>query len=308
MPRRSPSRRFPTARIAAILRVSRRCRRLSLSLRDARHPARPSRALPRRRRRSTALRAAIRGAKPCPYGHGDGLHRRARSHRPHPSIPSRRSRASLSSSSTTPATASGAAGLPRPARSAHHCGSSQSPAQHGGRAPRAAPRARTSSCTARWSPRAARTPGRERSTPVRAPRGPIQLLDAAFASVPGAMGMNNHMGSKATADPALMTDVIGYLKSHGLLFIDSRTTADTVGARIAQEHGRAGHPAGRVHRRYHHGRGDLRCVREGRRGGAGPWHRGAHRPCTEQGRGRYTARRRSGPSPRRACASRAWRT
>ena len=65
----------------------------------------------------------------------------------------------------------------------------------------------------------------------------VSLLDAAFASVPGAIGMNNHMGSRATADPALMTDVIGYLKSHGLLFIDSRTTTDTVGARIAREQG-----------------------------------------------------------------------
>jgi polysaccharide deacetylase 2 family uncharacterized protein YibQ len=63
------------------------------------------------------------------------------------------------------------------------------------------------------------------------------LLDAAFASVPGAMGMNNHMGSRATSDTALMTDVISYLKAHGLLFIDSRTTADTVGARIAREQG-----------------------------------------------------------------------
>lgn len=45
------------------------------------------------------------------------------------------------------------------------------------------------------------------------------------------------MGSKATADPALMGDVIAYLKRHGLLFIDSRTTADTVGARIAEEQG-----------------------------------------------------------------------
>ena len=65
----------------------------------------------------------------------------------------------------------------------------------------------------------------------------IALLDAAFASVPGAVGMNNHMGSKATADPALMTDVISYLKSHGLLFVDSRTTTETVGARIAREQG-----------------------------------------------------------------------
>jgi uncharacterized protein len=60
-----------------------------------------------------------------------------------------------------------------------------------------------------------------------------ELLDAMFASVPGALGMNNHMGSKATADEALMTEVLGYLKSHDKFFVDSRTTADTVGPRIA---------------------------------------------------------------------------
>ncbi len=63
------------------------------------------------------------------------------------------------------------------------------------------------------------------------------LLDAAFASVPGAIGMNNHMGSAATADPALMTDVLEYLKEKNLFYIDSRTTADTVGPRIARELG-----------------------------------------------------------------------
>jgi uncharacterized protein len=63
------------------------------------------------------------------------------------------------------------------------------------------------------------------------------LLAAAFASVPGAMGMNNHMGSRATADTALMTTVLGYLKSHGLFYLDSRTTADTVGPRVARELG-----------------------------------------------------------------------
>lgn len=61
-----------------------------------------------------------------------------------------------------------------------------------------------------------------------------QLLDADFASVPGALGMNNHMGSKATADEAVMTAVLGYLKSRGKLFVDSRTTADTAGPRIAE--------------------------------------------------------------------------
>ncbi len=32
-----------------------------------------------------------------------------------------------------------------------------------------------------------------------------RLLDAALATVPGAVGMNNHMGSRATADEVLMT-------------------------------------------------------------------------------------------------------
>ena len=59
------------------------------------------------------------------------------------------------------------------------------------------------------------------------------LLDRDFASVPGAAGMNNHMGSRATADPAVMTVVLDYLKRHGKFFIDSRTTADTVGPSIA---------------------------------------------------------------------------
>jgi polysaccharide deacetylase 2 family uncharacterized protein YibQ len=63
------------------------------------------------------------------------------------------------------------------------------------------------------------------------------LLAAAFASVPGAIGMNNHMGSRATADPALMTTVLGYLGRHGLFFLDSRTTAATVGPAIAQDLG-----------------------------------------------------------------------
>ena len=49
--------------------------------------------------------------------------------------------------------------------------------------------------------------------------------------------MNNHMGSKATADEAVMTVVLGYLKSRGKLFIDSRTTAGTAGPKIAESLG-----------------------------------------------------------------------
>jgi len=60
------------------------------------------------------------------------------------------------------------------------------------------------------------------------------LLDEDFASVPGAIGMNNHMGSKATADEAVMRVVLGYLKERGRLFVDSRTTADTAAPRVAR--------------------------------------------------------------------------
>jgi uncharacterized protein len=59
------------------------------------------------------------------------------------------------------------------------------------------------------------------------------LLEEAFASVPGARGMNNHMGSRATADPALMAVVMGWLKKEGKFYLDSRTTAETVGPRVA---------------------------------------------------------------------------
>lgn len=62
-------------------------------------------------------------------------------------------------------------------------------------------------------------------------------LAADFASVPGAKGMNNHMGSRATADPALMEAVLGYVKRNGLFFVDSRTTAETVAPSIAQKLG-----------------------------------------------------------------------
>jgi len=64
-----------------------------------------------------------------------------------------------------------------------------------------------------------------------------RVLDADFASVPGAAGMNNHMGSRATADPALMEAALGYLKRTGRFFVDSRTTSDTVAPGIAEKLG-----------------------------------------------------------------------
>jgi hypothetical protein len=45
------------------------------------------------------------------------------------------------------------------------------------------------------------------------------------------------MGSRATADEGLMTVVLAYLKREGKFYIDSRTTPDTVGPRIARSLG-----------------------------------------------------------------------
>jgi polysaccharide deacetylase 2 family uncharacterized protein YibQ len=64
-----------------------------------------------------------------------------------------------------------------------------------------------------------------------------RLLDEALASVPGAIGVNNHMGSKATADRAFMDDLLDALDRRGLFFVDSRTTALTVAAPEAERLG-----------------------------------------------------------------------
>lgn len=47
-------------------------------------------------------------------------------------------------------------------------------------------------------------------------------------TVPGATGVNNHMGSAATADARVMAAVAGVLARRGLFFVDSRTTQATV--------------------------------------------------------------------------------
>lgn len=55
----------------------------------------------------------------------------------------------------------------------------------------------------------------------------------ALQRVPHARGINNHMGSKATADERVMRLVLAELKSRNLLFLDSRTTASSVAYQLA---------------------------------------------------------------------------
>jgi len=57
---------------------------------------------------------------------------------------------------------------------------------------------------------------------------------AALAKTPGAIGLNNHQGSKATADTRVVRAVLGVVKERGLFFLDSRTTnASVAGAEAA---------------------------------------------------------------------------
>ena len=64
-----------------------------------------------------------------------------------------------------------------------------------------------------------------------------KLLKRILDEYPGIVGVNNHMGSKATEDKELMTTVLKELKSRGLFFVDSMTSGQTVGPRVAREVG-----------------------------------------------------------------------
>lgn len=63
------------------------------------------------------------------------------------------------------------------------------------------------------------------------------LLEAAFNEVPEAIGLNNHMGSRATQESAVMRAVMINLRERGLLFLDSRTTPASVAADEAERAG-----------------------------------------------------------------------
>jgi polysaccharide deacetylase 2 family uncharacterized protein YibQ len=56
-------------------------------------------------------------------------------------------------------------------------------------------------------------------------------------SVPHVAGVNNHQGSRATADPVLMNEVMAALRRRALFFVDSRTTAQTIAYDAAQRDG-----------------------------------------------------------------------
>lgn len=64
-----------------------------------------------------------------------------------------------------------------------------------------------------------------------------RIIESDLATVPHAAGVNNHMGSRATADTTLMAEVMEALQARRLYFIDSRTTAATTALNAARRRG-----------------------------------------------------------------------
>lgn len=63
------------------------------------------------------------------------------------------------------------------------------------------------------------------------------MLEKAFASFEGYVGINNHMGSRMTKDKAAMQHVMAALKTRGLFFVDSKTIGSSVGSNMAAQAG-----------------------------------------------------------------------
>ncbi len=64
-----------------------------------------------------------------------------------------------------------------------------------------------------------------------------QLLEDWLAQVPGAVGISNHMGSRACADPGIVDVLLDVAAEHGLLVLDSRTSPRSLIAARARERG-----------------------------------------------------------------------
>jgi len=63
------------------------------------------------------------------------------------------------------------------------------------------------------------------------------MLNKAFASFDGYVGLNNHMGSRLTQDKHAMDLVMDVLGERGLFYLDSKTISTSIAARSARESG-----------------------------------------------------------------------
>jgi polysaccharide deacetylase 2 family uncharacterized protein YibQ len=64
-----------------------------------------------------------------------------------------------------------------------------------------------------------------------------KVVENDLGNIPYVSGVNNHMGSRATRNAALMSAVMKTLAGHRLYFIDSRTTPQSVALEAARRQG-----------------------------------------------------------------------
>jgi polysaccharide deacetylase 2 family uncharacterized protein YibQ len=62
-------------------------------------------------------------------------------------------------------------------------------------------------------------------------------VEDAIKEVPHAVGMNHHMGSRATENERVMRIVMEVCKKHGLFYLDSKTTGKSVAGKLANDIG-----------------------------------------------------------------------
>ena len=65
----------------------------------------------------------------------------------------------------------------------------------------------------------------------------LELLARNLAEIGPVAGMNNHQGSKITADRQVMETVLAFCRDQGICFLDSRTTAESAAPAAAQSLG-----------------------------------------------------------------------
>jgi hypothetical protein len=82
--------------------------------------------------------------------------------------------------------------------------------------------------------RAGANPGPGALSPGDRPARLAALTRRALDELPEAAGVNNHMGSRLTADPEAMAAVLDAVAARGLYFLDSRTTPDSVAFDLAR--------------------------------------------------------------------------
>lgn len=81
------------------------------------------------------------------------------------------------------------------------------------------------------------TPELEELRPGLSQQQVDEMVNRMLEAVPEADGINNHQGSQATSNTALMNELMPVLRDAGMFYVDSRTTAATVAYDVAKQNG-----------------------------------------------------------------------